>query len=97
MERAGRELLAKHDIHLDHLRLLVPHQANRRIVEHVADKMGLPPERVAYTVETLGNTGCSSAPISLGRYRHLLRSSDLVLMVAFGGGYSAGAALFRAR
>ena len=79
------------------MRLLVAHQANRRIVEHVANKMGLPTERVAYTVETLGNTGCASAPISLARYRHVLKAGDLVLMVAFGGGYSSGGALFRVR
>jgi hypothetical protein len=44
---------------------------------------------------SFGNTGCASVPISLHRYRHTLRAGDYVLLVAFGGGYSSGAALAR--
>ena len=97
MEDVGRKLLARHGLELAQGRLLVAHQANRRIVEHVAGKLGLEPERVAYTVETLGNTGCASVPISLARYRERLKSGYLVLMAAFGGGYSSGGALLRGR
>jgi 3-oxoacyl-[acyl-carrier-protein] synthase-3 len=95
MEDMSRELLRKNGLSVDDVRLLVAHQANGRIISHVADALGLPSERVANTVQTLGNTGCASVPISLLRYRHMLRSGDYVLLVAFGGGYSSGGALAR--
>jgi len=93
MEDLSRELLRKHNLALNQVRLLVAHQANGRIINHVAESLGLESERVANTVSTLGNTGCASVPISLHRYRHVLRSGDYVLLVAFGGGYSSGGAL----
>lgn len=95
MEEAARELLERHRIAASDLRLLIAHQANRRILDRVAGQLGIAPERVATTVEELGNTGCASTPITLVRHRHLLRRGDLALMVAFGGGYSSGAALMR--
>jgi 3-oxoacyl-[acyl-carrier-protein] synthase III len=93
MEDLSRELLQKHKLAVNDLRLLVAHQANGRIISHVAETLGLKSEQVANTVQTLGNTGCASVPISLYRSRHMLRSGDYVLLVAFGGGYSSGAAL----
>jgi 3-oxoacyl-[acyl-carrier-protein] synthase-3 len=93
MEDLSRELLQKHKLTVNDVRLLVAHQANGRIISHVAETLGLKTEQVANTVQTLGNTGCASVPISLYRYRHMLRSGDYVLLVAFGGGYSSGAAL----
>jgi 3-oxoacyl-[acyl-carrier-protein] synthase-3 len=95
MEDVSREMLRKNGLQLSDVRLFVAHQANKRIVNHVAETLGLSSDRVANTVETLGNTGCASVPISLLRYRHTLRSGDYVLLVAFGGGYSSGAALAR--
>jgi 3-oxoacyl-[acyl-carrier-protein] synthase-3 len=95
MEDVSREMLRKHNLQPSDIRLFVAHQANRRIVNHVSETLGLDASRVASTVETLGNTGCASVPISLLRYRHTLHSGDYVLMVAFGGGYSSGAALAR--
>ena len=97
MEDVGRSLLKRNGMQTEQVRLLVAHQANRRIVEHVAEKLGFSGDRVAYTVDTLGNTGCASTPITLGRHRSLLKPGDLVLAVAFGGGYSSGGALLRAR
>jgi 3-oxoacyl-[acyl-carrier-protein] synthase III len=95
MEDISREMLRKHDLQVSDVRLFVAHQANKRIINHVAEALGLESARVANTVETLGNTGCASVPISLLRYRNTLRSGDYVLLVAFGGGYSSGAALAR--
>jgi 3-oxoacyl-[acyl-carrier-protein] synthase-3 len=95
MEESSRELLAKHKLAVSDVKLLVAHQANGRIISHVAETLGLASEQVANTVKTLGNTGCASVPISLYRYRSVLRSGDYVLLVAFGGGYSSGAALAR--
>jgi 3-oxoacyl-[acyl-carrier-protein] synthase-3 len=95
MEDLSRELLRKHGLSVSDVRLLVAHQANGRIISHVAETLGLATEQVANTVSMLGNTGCASVPISLYRYRHALRSGDYVILVAFGGGYSSGGALAR--
>jgi 3-oxoacyl-[acyl-carrier-protein] synthase-3 len=76
---------------------LVPHQANRRIIDGVGRKLGLPPERVVVTVDRHANTSAASVPLALaeawgdGR----IRRGDLVLMEALGGGLTWGAALVR--
>jgi 3-oxoacyl-[acyl-carrier-protein] synthase-3 len=76
---------------------LVPHQANKRIIDATAQKLGLPPERVVVTVEHHGNTSAASIPLAL--YTALedgrIRKGDLILMEAMGGGFTWGAALVR--
>jgi 3-oxoacyl-[acyl-carrier-protein] synthase-3 len=75
----------------------VPHQANRRILEGTAKKLGVPEERVVMTLERHGNTSAASIPLALdvaakdGR----IQRNDLVLMEAMGGGFTWGAALAR--
>jgi len=77
--------------------LFVPHQANLRIIEAAVKRLGLPMERVIVNVDRYGNTGAASVYVALeeawanGR----LKSGDLVLMAAFGGGFTWGAALLR--
>jgi 3-oxoacyl-[acyl-carrier-protein] synthase-3 len=77
--------------------LFVPHQANLRIIEAAAKRVDLPMERVFVNVDRYGNTGAASVYVALeeavaaGR----LKRGDLVLVVAFGGGFSWGAALIR--
>ena len=76
---------------------LVPHQANRRIIDAMGKKLGLPPERVVVTVERHANTSAASVPLALaeacadGR----IKRGDLVLMEALGGGLTWGSALVR--
>jgi 3-oxoacyl-[acyl-carrier-protein] synthase III len=75
----------------------VPHQANRRIIEASADKLGIPREKIVLTVDRHGNTSAASIPLALdvaardGR----IRAGDLVMIEAIGGGFSWGAALIR--
>ena len=76
---------------------LVPHQANRRIIDAMGRKLGLPPERVIVTVDRHANTSAASIPLAMaeaygdGR----IRRGDLVLIEALGGGMTWGAALIR--
>jgi 3-oxoacyl-[acyl-carrier-protein] synthase III len=76
---------------------LVPHQANSRIIDGIGKKLGLPRDRVVVTIERHANTSAASIPLALdaavadGR----LRSGDLVLIEALGGGLSWGASLVR--
>ncbi len=76
---------------------LVPHQANKRIIDGIGRKLGLPPERVVVTVDRHANTSAASIPLAfaeaIGDGR--IRSGDLVLMEALGGGLTWGSALLR--
>ena len=75
----------------------VPHQANRRIIDASADKLGIPREKVVVTVDRHGNTSAASIPLALdvavsdGR----IKPGDLVMIEAMGGGFTWGAALIR--
>lgn len=97
MTGACRELLEKSGYTADDVSLLIPHQANARIMGTVAKQLGIPPERCAIYVEEVGNTSAASIPIALdiawreGR----LAPGDLVLMTSFGAGLAWGANLLR--
>jgi 3-oxoacyl-[acyl-carrier-protein] synthase-3 len=91
------ETLEANQLKPDDIRWLVPHQANKRIIDATAEKLHLSPERVVLTVDHHGNTSAASIPLALteavedGR----IRQGDLILMEAMGGGFTWGAALVR--
>jgi 3-oxoacyl-[acyl-carrier-protein] synthase-3 len=76
---------------------VVPHQANKRILDATAKKLGLPPEKVIVTVDRHANTSAASVPLALdtavrdGR----IRKGDLLVLEAMGGGFTWGAAAVR--
>ncbi|MFH1090421.1 MAG: 3-oxoacyl-[acyl-carrier-protein] synthase III C-terminal domain-containing protein, partial [Pseudomonadota bacterium] len=77
--------------------LLIPHQANIRIMEAVAERLGIPKEKVVITVGKTGNISTASIPVCLTEAKRLgtLKKGSLVLMVSFGGGFTWGGALMR--
>lgn len=79
------------------LDLFVPHQANLRIIEAAVKRLGLPMDRVIVNVDRYGNTGAASVYVALEEAwtAKRLRAGDLVLLAAFGGGFTWGAALLR--
>ena len=81
----------------DDLAWFVPHQANRRIIEASAQKLGIAPEKVVMTVEHHGNTSAASIPLALDAARRdgRIREGDLVMIEAIGGGFAWGSALLR--
>lgn len=91
------ETLAAASLALDDVDWLVPHQANRRILDGTAKKLGLPPEKVVITVDRHANTSAASVPLALwvatgdGR----VSAGDVVLMEAMGGGFTWGACVAR--
>ena len=91
------EALAENGLKPDDVDWLVPHQANRRIIDHTARKLGLAPEKVVLTVEEHGNTSAASVPLALDRAvaDGRIKQGDIVLMEAMGGGFTWGAALAR--
>ena len=75
----------------------VPHQANRRIIEASADKLGIPRDKVVMTVERHGNTSAASIPLALDAARRdgRIKTGDLVMLEAIGGGFTWGSAIVR--
>ena len=75
----------------------VPHQANKRIIDSSAQKLGIDPEKVVITVEKHGNTSAASIPLALAEARAdgRIKEGDLVLLEAMGGGFTWGAVLLR--
>ncbi|MFJ5486450.1 beta-ketoacyl-ACP synthase III [Hansschlegelia beijingensis] len=75
----------------------VPHQANRRIIDASAQKLGIAPEKVVVTVDHHGNTSAASIPLALAEARAdgRIAEGDLVLLEAMGGGFTWGSALLR--
>ncbi len=92
-----REVLDAHGLAPADIDLLVPHQANRRINDAVARKLGIPEERVVQNIDRYGNTTAASIPIALSEAveEGRLRSGDLLAMAAFGAGLTWAASLVR--
>jgi 3-oxoacyl-[acyl-carrier-protein] synthase-3 len=97
MAQAGREVLAKAGRAIEEVALLVPHQANLRILEAVRRELELPVEKVFVNVQEYGNTGSASVPLALWEARGAgrIRSGDLVLLVSFGAGFHWAGVLLR--
>jgi 3-oxoacyl-[acyl-carrier-protein] synthase III len=97
LEQVCEEALSANGYSGQDLDWLVPHQANIRIIQSTAKKLGLPPERIITTLEHQGNTSAASVPLALdvavrdGR----IQPGHLVLLEAVGGGMTWGAALLR--
>ncbi|WP_319762263.1 beta-ketoacyl-ACP synthase III [Maridesulfovibrio sp.] len=89
------EILEKHNLTADDVNVLLPHQANLRIIEAVGKKLGVDRERVFVNVDKYGNTSAASIPIALADAREsgFINEGDLVLLTTFGGGLTWGAAL----
>jgi 3-oxoacyl-[acyl-carrier-protein] synthase III len=81
----------------DEIDLYVPHQANKRILDGIGKKLGIPPHKVVVTLAKHGNTSAASVPLALNQAfeDHRIREGCLVLMEAMGGGFTWGAALAR--
>lgn len=94
---AVRALIEETDLDIDSIDWFVPHQANQRILNGVAQKLGIDETRVISTVSMHGNTSAASIPLALytGVTDGRIKVGDLVLMEAMGGGFSWGASLFR--
>ncbi len=91
------ETLLASGLSADEIDLFVPHQANARILDGIAKKLGVAPEKVIKTLDRHGNTSAASIPLALNQAfeSHKLAEGDLVLMEAMGGGFTWGAVLAR--
>ena len=91
------DLLERNGMKPSDVKILIPHQANRRIITGAAERMGLRPEQVIINIDRYGNTTSATLPLATrdvieqGR----LKKGDLVIFAAVGAGYTAGASLWR--
>ncbi|GAA1890215.1 beta-ketoacyl-ACP synthase III [Streptantibioticus ferralitis] len=94
MAESSRTVLASTGWEVADIDRLVGHQANIRIIQAVADQLGLPPERAVLNIDRVGNTSAASIPLALadGMANGLLTAGDRVLLTAFGGGATWGSA-----
>ena len=97
MEEAAMAALKANGVEVSDIDLFVPHQANARIIYAMAQRLGLPRERVVVNIDRFGNTSAASIPIALDEAVRAgrLKSGDLLLLAAFGGGLTWGSALIR--
>ncbi|HEX4749633.1 MAG TPA: beta-ketoacyl-ACP synthase III [Bryobacteraceae bacterium] len=97
MQELSEALLQKYGVSASEVKLLIPHQANKRIVQATAERLGLCPERYVLNIDRFGNTTAATIPLATrdavaeGR----LKKGDLVLFAAVGAGYTAGVSLWR--
>jgi 3-oxoacyl-[acyl-carrier-protein] synthase-3 len=97
MAEACDEALRRAGVTAEEIDLLVPHQANIRIIEATAKHAGLPMDKVMVNVDCYGNTSSASIPLALNQavQEGRLKPGDLVLLVAFGAGFTWGSAVIR--
>lgn len=91
------ETLVKTGYAADEIDLFVPHQANQRILDGIAKKLGVDPAKIVMTLDKHGNTSAASIPLALNDAfeRHKIKEGSLILMEAMGGGFTWGAVLAR--
>jgi 3-oxoacyl-[acyl-carrier-protein] synthase-3 len=97
MEEAARDILEQHGLAANQIGLVIPHQANLRIIEAIAQYLELPVERFFVNVDRYGNTSAASIPIALdeARLTGRIKTGEVTLLVAFGAGLTYGSALIR--
>jgi 3-oxoacyl-[acyl-carrier-protein] synthase-3 len=97
MVEATREALVRAELTVDDIDLLVVHQANQRIIESAARRLGVPEEKVFINVDTIANTSSASIPLALhhAEQRGQLEPGNTVALAAFGGGFVWGAGIIK--
>jgi 3-oxoacyl-[acyl-carrier-protein] synthase-3 len=88
MAEVAGEIMSRNNLRSDMIDWLVPHQANKRIIESTAERMGLAMDKVMVTIHKYGNTTNATIPLCLWDYEPRLRRGDRMLMAAFGGGFT---------
>lgn len=95
MADVSAELLERNQLTGDDIAWLVPHQANKRIIDATADRMGLSHEKVMLNIQRYGNTTAATIPLCLWEWEKQLNKGDNIVLAAFGGGFTWGATLVK--
>ena len=95
MADVSAELLERNNLTGDDIAWLVPHQANKRIIDATANRMGLSHDKVMLNIERYGNTTAATIPLCLWEWESKLKKGDKIVLAAFGGGFTWGATLIK--
>jgi len=95
MAEAAAEIMERNHLTAKSVDWLVPHQANKRIIDATANRIGVGPEKVMVNIERYGNTTNGTIPLCLWEWESKLKKGDNLVLAAFGGGFTWGAAYLR--
>lgn len=95
MSDACEQVLKRNNLTINDISWVIPHQANQRIIDAVGRSLGIPEGRTLSNIEYLGNTIAATIPLCLWQNIKDIKTGDLVMLTAFGAGFSWGASLFR--
>jgi 3-oxoacyl-[acyl-carrier-protein] synthase-3 len=91
MAGVSAEIMERNKLTADDVAYLVPHQANRRIIDATAERMGVGSEKVLINIDKYGNTTAATIPLVLWDFEKQFKKGDNIIMAAFGGGFTWGA------
>lgn len=91
MADVAEEIMKRNHLASSDISWLVPHQANLRIIDATAERMGLPKEKVMINIQKFGNTTAGTLPLCLWEWENQLKKGDNIILAAFGGGFTWGA------
>ena len=91
MAEVSARIMEKNNLTSPDVHWLAAHQANKRIIDATATRMGIGPEKVMMNIERYGNTTAATIPLLLWDYEKQLRKGDNIILSAFGGGFTWGA------
>jgi 3-oxoacyl-[acyl-carrier-protein] synthase III len=91
MAEVSANIMMKNNLTASDVAWLVPHQANKRIIDATANRMGIGPDKVMLNIEKYGNTTAGTLPLCLWDYESQLKKGDNIILAAFGGGFTWGA------
>jgi 3-oxoacyl-[acyl-carrier-protein] synthase-3 len=95
MADVSYELMQRNQLGAEDIAWLVPHQANKRIIDATANRMGLPHEKVMLNIQKFGNTTAGTIPLCLWEWQDQLKKGDKIVLAAFGGGFTWGSTLIK--
>lgn len=95
MADVSADLLERNKLTGDDIAWLVPHQANKRIIDATANRMGIAQDKVMMNIHKYGNTTAATIPLCLWDWKHELNKGDNIVLAAFGGGFTWGATLVK--
>lgn len=91
MLESSLDVARRNDLTMESVDWFIPHQANMRIIEAVADRAGIAPEKVLVNIEHYGNTSAASIPLCIDEFKGKIKKGDRMILTAFGAGFTWGA------
>jgi len=95
MADASGEIMKRNNLSNEDIDFLVPHQANKRIIDATASRMGIKESKVLMNIEKYGNTTAATIPLILSDFENKFKKGDNIIFAAFGGGFTWGASYLK--